>query len=173
MSDLITISAERLKELEALEASIPSMIEKAIVEYKKSNLKKLHERDKANPAAINMRVKRYVERHREEINQKRREKRRLQKLQQQQQQQQTCAESQTVPVPPTVNMIVDESLASKVESIYVRAANTAISNSDNPIVRKQYKKRKQSDLTDSDAPTPSVSATVPDLIHDITVRFDT
>ena len=100
----------------------------------------------------------------------------MQQQQQQQHQEQkqvACAESQTVSVPPTVNMIVDESLASKVESIYVRAATAAISNSENPIVRKQYKKRKQSDLTDSDAPTPSVSATVPDLIHDITVRFDT
>ena len=128
MNDFISISAERLKELEELEASIPFMIENAIQEYKKSNLKKLHERDKANPAGINMRVKRYVERHREEINKKRREKRQQQKLE----------KTHQTPI-INENKIVIESPV-KVESIYMRAANEAILNSNTPIIHKQYKK---------------------------------
>ena len=76
-SEVIQISSERLKALEAIEASIPDLIQNAILEYKKSNLRRLHEKDKANPENVNKRVKRYAEKHREEINAKRREKRRL------------------------------------------------------------------------------------------------
>jgi len=76
---MIPIATERLKALEALEASLPDLIQNAILEYKKSNLRRLHEKDKANPENVNKRVKRYAEKHREEINAKRREKRRLQK----------------------------------------------------------------------------------------------
>jgi hypothetical protein len=76
----VFIASDRLKELEALELSIPSIIENAIKEYKNNNLQRLHERDKLNPGAINLRVKRYTDKHREEINNKRRENRRLQKL---------------------------------------------------------------------------------------------
>lgn len=76
-TNVIQISAERLKALEAVEASLPDLIQNAILEYKKSNLRRLHEKDKANPENVNKRVKRYAEKHREEINAKRREKRRL------------------------------------------------------------------------------------------------
>ena len=76
----VLISVERLRELEAIEASIPKLIEQAILEHKKNNLRKLHEKDKSHPENVNLRVKRYAERHREELNQRRREKRRLKKL---------------------------------------------------------------------------------------------
>ena len=76
---MIPITTDRLKMLEQLEASLPDLIQNAILEYKKSNLRRLHEKDKANPENVNKRVKRYAEKHREEINAKRREKRRLQK----------------------------------------------------------------------------------------------
>lgn len=55
------------------------MIEDAVQDYKKSSLKRLHDRDKLNPDAINARVKRYVEKHRESINARRRDKRQNQK----------------------------------------------------------------------------------------------
>ena len=79
IESMVEISIERLQALEALEAKLPSMIENAILEYKKSNLRRLHEKDKANPASVNARVKRYAEKHKDEINAKRREKRRLAK----------------------------------------------------------------------------------------------
>jgi hypothetical protein len=75
----VSISLDRLKHLEYLESKIPEMIDEAIKEYKNNNLRKLHEHDKLHPEAINLRVKRYVEKHRDEINAKRREKRRLEK----------------------------------------------------------------------------------------------
>lgn len=78
----VLISTERLKELEAIESSIPMLIENAIIEHKKNNLRKLHEKDKTNPENVNLRVKRYVERHKVELNAKRREKRILKKLEQ-------------------------------------------------------------------------------------------
>jgi hypothetical protein len=77
--ELVTISIERLKELQALEEKLPTLIEEAVKEYKKTNLEKLHARDKANPSAVNARVKRYAEKHREEINRRLREKRQLEK----------------------------------------------------------------------------------------------
>lgn len=78
-NDIVYISAERLKELQELERKLPSLIEDAVKDYKKSNLEKLHARDKANPAAVNARVKRYAEKHREEINRRLREKRQAEK----------------------------------------------------------------------------------------------
>lgn len=167
MDETVSISAERLKVLEALEASIPSMIEKAILEYKKSNLKKLHERDKANPAAINMRVKRYVERHREEINRKRREKR-LQMKNEKMKHVSAIETSENV----LVGISENDEKPVKVESIYVRAATDAIAKSNKPIVRRQYKK-KSSELTDRETEQPAVAPSVPDRLSDITVRFDT
>ena len=163
-NNIVSISAERLKELEALEASIPSMIEKAVLEYKKSNLKKLHERDKANPAAINMRVKRYVERHREEINKKRREKRQREKLEKQ--------KTNEASIAPVDNLLCLDSETLKVESIYVRAASDAIAKSDVPVVRKQYKKKKENTEGNVEK-SPTLSSTAPVIRSDITVRFDT
>lgn len=79
-SALVPISEERLRTLEALEADLPSRIETAVKEYKLNALKRLHERDKQNPAAVNLRAKRYAERHREEINARRRAKRAEKKM---------------------------------------------------------------------------------------------
>lgn len=70
----ILISTERLKQLELLEKNLPNMIEKAISDHKKEKLKMLHEKDKLNPAAVNLRVKKYNAKHRDEINARRRQK---------------------------------------------------------------------------------------------------
>ena len=48
---------------------------KLLAEKKKKNLADLHSKEKSNPSAVNDRVKRYVETHRDEINARRREKR--------------------------------------------------------------------------------------------------
>ena len=71
----VFISIERLRELEAMEKRIPTLIEKAIQDHKKEKLKLLHERDKLDPSLVNLRVKRYAAKHKEEINSKRRAKR--------------------------------------------------------------------------------------------------
>jgi hypothetical protein len=71
----IFISIERLRELEAIEKRIPTLIEKAIQDHKKEKLKLLHERDKLDPSLVNLRVKRYAMKHKDEINAKRRAKR--------------------------------------------------------------------------------------------------
>ena len=71
----VFISIERLRELEAIEKRIPTLIEKAIQDHKKEKLKLLHERDKLDPSLVNLRVKRYAAKHKEEINAKRRAKR--------------------------------------------------------------------------------------------------
>ena len=64
---LIYICTKRLEKLELLEKSLPEILERAIIDHKKEKLKLLHEKDKQNPAAVNARVKRYNERHKEEI----------------------------------------------------------------------------------------------------------
>ena len=54
--NMVTISAERLKHLEELEAKIPAMIN-IVNKYNKTKddkLRKLHERQKANPDTIHM-----------------------------------------------------------------------------------------------------------------------
>jgi DNA repair photolyase len=94
---IIQIASDRLTELEALEANLPNLIQNAILEYKKSNLRRLHEKDKANPENVNRRVKRYAEKHREEINAKRREKRRLQKA--------AATVSTTQPMTPSITVV--------------------------------------------------------------------
>lgn len=76
---MVEISIERLRRLEQLEASIPLLVEAAIKQYKQEKLKSLHEKDKQNPTAANMRARRYAEKHRDEINARRREKRRMAK----------------------------------------------------------------------------------------------
>jgi hypothetical protein len=162
--ETVSISAERLKQLEELEASIPTMIEKAILEYKKSNLKKLHERDKANPAAINQRVKRYVERHREEINRKRREKR----LQMKNEKLKLDKEPENLLID-----ITDNYTPVKVESIFVRAASDAISKSDKPIVRKQNKRNLSECVIDKESNNSQCVSLHTDRLQDVTVRFDT
>jgi alpha-galactosidase/6-phospho-beta-glucosidase family protein len=76
----VEVSIDRLKELEKLEAALPRMIEDALKDYKQAALKRLHEKDKANPEAVNLRARRYAQKNRELLNAKRREKRRLEKL---------------------------------------------------------------------------------------------
>ena len=74
-SKFISISAERLKQLEDIERNLPAMIQSAIEQNKKDKLKLLHEKDKLDPKSVNMRVKRYAQKHKDEINAKRRLKR--------------------------------------------------------------------------------------------------
>jgi hypothetical protein len=69
----IAIRPSRLKELQELESSMPELIEKALVEMNQKKLAALREKDKSNPEAVKARVKKYNERHREEINARRRE----------------------------------------------------------------------------------------------------
>lgn len=80
MAEYVQIPLERLKFLEEIEANLPKQIEMAIAEHKRNNLKRLHEKDKTDPKSVNIRVRRYAEKHKDEINAKRREKRRLKKL---------------------------------------------------------------------------------------------
>jgi hypothetical protein len=77
---VVEISIDRLKQLEALEASLPARIEEALKEHKAAALRRLHEKDKQNPQAVNERAKRYAQKNRDVLNAKRREKRHLEKL---------------------------------------------------------------------------------------------
>lgn len=52
MDELVTISATRLKELQELEKTLPTLIDEAIKNYKKTSLEKLHERDKKIQAPL-------------------------------------------------------------------------------------------------------------------------
>jgi hypothetical protein len=70
MSDLVTITAERLKELEALEAKV-----KAKNEQKRIELQKYTD----TPEKVLERVKRHIEKDRDAYNARRRERRRLAK----------------------------------------------------------------------------------------------
>ena len=74
-NSVVNISLERLHYLESIEKSIPSLIEDALRDHKATTLKKLHEYDKLNPKAVNLRAKRYAEKNRDVINEKRRKKR--------------------------------------------------------------------------------------------------
>ena len=73
--DLVEVSVERFAALEELEKALPDLIAKAIVDYKKENLRKLHQKDKDNPEAVRNRVKKYISKNRDKINEKRRERR--------------------------------------------------------------------------------------------------
>lgn len=75
--ELVEVSIERFTALEELEKNLPDLIAKAIIDYKKENLRKLHEKDKNNPEAVRNRVKKYISKNRDKINEKRRERRRM------------------------------------------------------------------------------------------------
>jgi hypothetical protein len=75
MAGTITVSLQRWRELEELERSLPSLIEKALVERKANRLKLLREKDKADVTLVRERARRYAEKHRESINERRRLKR--------------------------------------------------------------------------------------------------
>jgi hypothetical protein len=86
---------ERLHRLEALEASLPVIIDAAVDKIKQARLYSLHRRDKLYPEDMRLRVKKYVERNRERINARRREKRRA-----------TRPPQQAIPQPPSPTNIV-------------------------------------------------------------------
>ena len=71
MSDLVTITAERLKELEALEAKVKA--------HNIKDAKRLNEYNNAHPEKVLERVKRHIEKDRDAYNARRRERRRLAK----------------------------------------------------------------------------------------------
>jgi hypothetical protein len=71
----VTVPLDRLKELEELERRLPSLIEQVIADYKMSRLKALRERDKADANLVRQRARRYAEKHRDSINERRRLKR--------------------------------------------------------------------------------------------------
>jgi len=73
--ETITISKKRLEELEDLERNLEKKIQEAILNNKKESLKRLHEKDKINPNAVKLRIKRYNEKNKDKINERRREKR--------------------------------------------------------------------------------------------------
>ena len=70
-ANLILVNSARLAELEQIEKNLPDLIAEAIKANKIAKLKKLHEKDKLNPAAVNARVKRYNEKHKDKIAEKR------------------------------------------------------------------------------------------------------
>ena len=76
----VPVPADRLKALEELEASLPSLIakakEEAVAEMKKASLAKLHEHAKNHPEAHIKRVMKHYEANKEEINAKCRRRRR-------------------------------------------------------------------------------------------------
>ena len=80
VNELVSVSSDRYAELEALEKSVPDRIKEAIAQYKKESLKKLHERDKADPESVKLRMQRYIAKNRDKINDRRREKRRKEQL---------------------------------------------------------------------------------------------
>lgn len=75
LNDLVEVCPERFAKLEELERNLPDIINKAIADYKKESLRKLHERDKNNPENVRNRVKKYIAKNKDIINEKRREKR--------------------------------------------------------------------------------------------------
>lgn len=71
----ITISLKRYHELEELEKRLPALLDEACTAYKRKRLLELRERDKADLSLVRNRVRKYVETHKEEINERRRQKR--------------------------------------------------------------------------------------------------
>lgn len=113
-SNMVEISADRLKQLEELEAKLPIRIEEVLKEHKMAALRRLHEKDKQNPQAVNERAKRYAQRNREVLNAKRREKRRLEKL----------AKEQTQPTVVNKPIIIRRRTAPVVEQMAALNAET-------------------------------------------------
>ena len=72
----VTISAARLRELEAAAAALPVVAAK-LAKRTHNNLKSLRAYDAAHPEKAAERRKKYNDTHREEVNARRREKRRL------------------------------------------------------------------------------------------------
>lgn len=73
-TEMVTIPAERLKALEALEANLPNIIANAKKEYDKERLEMLSAMHKANPEAHRKKMLDKYYKNKEEINAKRRER---------------------------------------------------------------------------------------------------
>lgn len=144
-SDNILICVERLKQLELLEQKLPTLITEAIAEHQRNKLRILHERDKQNPQSVNLRVKRYNERHKEEINAKRRNKRKEEKA------------KRLASEPKPVSVLVSLSSNTMLPSA---SAIKKISNKKNTIEVKNTEQTKT-----SPSPTPTLEEV-------LTVRFD-
>ena len=118
MAEMVNVSVERLRELEALEAKLPALIDEAIKEYKTSALQRLHEKDKQNPKAVAERAKRYLEKNREALNERRREQRRLKRLE---------AQTATLAPNPETSATPTKPTQSQGIRIFKRIAGTIIS----------------------------------------------
>lgn len=75
ISGCVLVPLERLRELEALEASLPEMITKAKVDGNKERFAMLHEKDKEHPEGAKERYKKHYTANKDLINARRREKR--------------------------------------------------------------------------------------------------
>ena len=71
LTEHVFISKQRLAELEATVAKMELDKELIISEYKKERLQKLREKDRENSGAVRERVRRFNEKHRDEILEKR------------------------------------------------------------------------------------------------------
>lgn len=79
ISGCVLVPLERLRALEALEAELPTIIEKAKQDRDKERLAALDEKRKLNPEPHRQSVLEHYHKHKEEINAKRRERYRLKK----------------------------------------------------------------------------------------------
>ena len=71
----VLVPVERLRALEALEASVPEMLAKARADRDKERFAVLHEKDKENPEGAKERYKKHYVVNKDAINARRREKR--------------------------------------------------------------------------------------------------
>jgi chemotaxis response regulator CheB len=150
LDEQVLICTDRLQKLEILEKQLPEMIEAAIQEHKKNKLRMLHEKDKENPAAVNLRVKRYNERHRDEINARRREKRKLEK------------EKKEAQIPKTGNVL--ESFTVNKTRIHKILTNT--NTNTNTVL---FNQSNETTHNENGSHTPPSSPTLNEVL---TVRFD-
>jgi hypothetical protein len=148
----ILICAERLKQLELLEQKLPSLITEAIAEHQRNKLRILHERDKQNPQSVNLRVKRYNERHKDEINAKRRNKRKEEKA------------KRLLAEPKPISVLT--SLSSNIINNVLPSA-TAIKKLSTKKINAYNGEKTESKIVDSKSLSPS-----PTLEEVLTVRFD-
>lgn len=73
LSGFSVIPTERLRALEALEAELPALLEKAKQDRDRERLSVLRSRYKEDPKSVSARTAKWKEEHREEYNAKRRE----------------------------------------------------------------------------------------------------
>ena len=117
----------------------------------------LHDKDKENPGAVNIRVKRYNERHKEEINARRRAKRKLEK-------------EEKEAIKPKHNSVVDSFNTSvKIRQLNSSLVKTSVTNKiSNTIISEKSKK---GETTEREVNTPEVPSS-PTINEVLTVRFD-